>query len=87
MESALLGRGSTAGAFADWDQNGALTDYDDWGNLVIPFSRYATGSLGSVSPLARNRSRNTFLSPLHNDQQPAATETPPPPEFLQWLAR
>jgi len=105
MESALLGRGSTAGAFADWDQNGALTaspvsvdvnkdgfrqvltDYDDWGNLVIPFSRYATGSSGSVSPLARNRGRNTFLSPLHNDQQPAATETPPSPEFLQWLAR
>ena len=102
QESNHLGRGSVGGAYADWDLSGnfsafpvsadinkdgfrnILNDYNDWGNLVFPFSRYATGNAG-VSPMSRNR--NSFLSPLHNDQQPAARETPPPPAFFQWLAR
>ncbi len=102
QESAHLGRGSTGGAYADWNQSGnltasavsvdvnkdglrtVLTDYNDWANLLIPFSRYPSGSAG-VSPLARNR--NTILSPMHNDHQPAAIETPPPAAFFQWLSR
>ena len=61
-----------------------LTDYNDWANLLIAFSRYPSGSTG-VSPLARNR--NTILSPLHNIHQPATIETPPPDTFFQWLSR
>lgn len=102
VERDNLGRGRTGNAYADWDQSGSLTtssvsvdvnkdglrtvltDYNDWDNLLIPFSRYASGSAG-VSPLARNR--NTFLSPMHNDHQPAAAEVPPPAAFFQWLSR
>lgn len=102
LESDNVGRGSSGGAYADWNQNGSLTltavsvdvnkdgfrqvlsDHNDWANLVIPFSRYASGGAG-VSPMARNR--NTMLSPLHDDHQPAAAETPPSATFLQWLTR
>lgn len=68
-EAANIGRGSIGGAYADWDNNNALSagtlarnlnpqdgaaksvlkDYNEWANLVLPFSRgYAGANSGAA---------------------------------------
>ncbi|HEY8609288.1 MAG TPA: hypothetical protein VIM12_19390 [Noviherbaspirillum sp.] len=69
-EAVNIGRGSSGGAFADWDDNGAWTssavarninplygsdktvlkDYNEWGNLVMSFSRAYSGASFGYSP-------------------------------------
>jgi len=83
MESANIGRGSNANAYADWDQNGILTttaiskdlngdgyktiltDYDEWSNIVLPFSRKYYGN-SLPNPL---KTPSVPLEPIGNDKQ------------------
>lgn len=64
LESLNIGRGGSAGVYADWNDSHAfnaaayqrnlnpqdgnaitvLKDYDEWSNLLLPFSRYYSGS-------------------------------------------
>jgi hypothetical protein len=48
-----------------------LTDHDDWGNLVLVFTRGWDGA--SLAPTT-----DVPVSPLTNDRQPAVTEDAPP---------
>jgi len=84
FESNNIGRGSSAGSFADWNMNGVLnsnalsldlngdgqysilTDYNDWGNLILPFIRHYYASSG-VSQLKSDKIDNKF-NPIVNDQ-------------------
>jgi hypothetical protein len=102
LESNNIGRGSTSGAYADWDLNGVkttttlskdlnadgtkttLTDYNDWGNLVLPFSRYYQGQFG-VSTFSINNTNNQTLDPVSNDKQAWSIETPPSAKFFEDL--
>tara|TARA_R110000868_G_scaffold326513_4_gene587515 strand:+ start:198 stop:2492 length:2295 start_codon:yes stop_codon:yes gene_type:complete len=102
LESNNIGRGSTSGAYADWDLNGlkttttlskdlnadgsktVLTDYDDWSNLVLPFSRYDQAQFGA-SLFSSKTSNIQILDPISNDRQPLSFETPPSAKFFEDL--
>jgi hypothetical protein len=102
LESNNIGRGSTAGAYADWNQNGSLTatsqvldlngdaaqttlsDFNDWGNLSLPFGRSPNVNSG----ISRTSSPNAIVSnPIADDRQPAADEVAPSPFFMDQLRR
>ncbi|HYD94872.1 MAG TPA: hypothetical protein VEC01_06070 [Noviherbaspirillum sp.] len=93
-----IGRGSTGGAYADWDNNGRLTagvfgrnintldgssrsvlrDYNEWGNLRLPFARNFSGSssgrsLSGEPPAPRVNPMNHLHANRH------VTEAPLPP--------
>jgi hypothetical protein len=95
-ESDNIGRGSTSGAFADWDLSGSLTaaklskdldgdgaktilrDFNDWGNLQLPFSRkWYTNNLGK-SPRSFTRPNADFIS---NDVQRVVSDPCMMPRF------
>ncbi len=103
IESSNIGRGSTNGAYADWNLNGSkdtgsiskdldgngsasstLTDYDDWNNLVLPFSRYYQAQFGA-SLFSSKTSNIQALDPMSNDKQPLSIETPPSAKFFEQL--
>jgi type II secretory pathway pseudopilin PulG len=100
LEANNIGRGSTAGAYADWNQNGSLTatsqaidlngdgtqtvisDFNDWGNLSLPFNRsYNVNSGISQTPSAKAIVSN----PITDDRQPASEEVAPSPFFMDQL--
>jgi hypothetical protein len=61
-----------------------LTDYNDWGNLQLPFAR----SYNSNSGVSIVKSANTVVSnPITADKQPVAHETPPSARFFEELRR
>ena len=96
-----IGRGSTGGAYADWNMSGSLdvgsqsidlngdsalavlNDYNDWGNLVLPFTRQANGNSG----MSRMFKPTKLLNPISADRQDAADETPPSDVFFNELRR
>ncbi|MCF8194634.1 MAG: Ig-like domain-containing protein [Polynucleobacter sp.] len=103
IESSNIGRGSTNGAYADWNLNGlkdtgsiskdldgngsassTLTDYHDWNNLVLPFSRYYQAQFGA-SLFSSKTSNIQALDPMSNDKQPLSIETPPSAKFFEQL--
>ncbi len=66
----------------DVNRNGSSNthrDYDDWGNLVLPFARYFAGNTQEITP-QRNPDH---LSPLSDDRQPVVGEEPLPAHLLQ----
>ncbi|WP_157691740.1 hypothetical protein [Noviherbaspirillum autotrophicum] len=88
-EAANIGRGSSGGAYADWDNNNALTaatvarnlnaqdgstkgvlkDYNEWGNLTLPFARvYAGSNSGAALDSAVEQARPNPMNqrPLHH---------------------
>lgn len=99
LESNNIGRGSTGGAYADWNMNGSLnvgaisrdlnvdgslttlTDYNDWANIALPFSRSSSGNAG----LSRSAINSNRLDPMSNDRQPVAEETAPSSSFFEQL--
>jgi hypothetical protein len=101
LEANNIGRGSTSGAFADWNLNGVkdtsslsidlnadgskftLTDYNDWSNLILPFSRNSQSQLG-IS-LYSNKPSFQIVDPMSNDRQPWANESPPSAKFFEEL--
>ncbi len=101
LEASNLGRGSTGGAYADWNMNGALNagaqsidlngdgartvlnDYNDWLNLVLPFTRQLYGNSG----ISRMVLPTKNLNPISADRQNVADETPPSKEFFNELRR
>jgi hypothetical protein len=50
-----------------------LNDYNDWGNLVLPFTRQFNGNSGISLTFRPTR----LLNPISDDRQNAAVETPP----------
>ena len=100
LESNNIGRGGSASAYADWNQDGTftatsqssdlngdgyittLTDYNDWGNLVLPFTRYAGSNSGNSLVATQVK---PAIDPMSNDRQPAAQEFSPPASFFQEL--
>jgi hypothetical protein len=102
LEANNIGRGSTAGAYADWNQNGSLTatsqardlnvdgfqtilsDFNDWGNLSLPFSR----SYNVNSGISRTSNpKDSVSNPIGDDRQPVAEEFEPSPFFMDQLRR
>jgi hypothetical protein len=75
-------------ALATLDGNGSasstLTDYDDWNNLVLPFSRYYQAQFGA-SLFSSKTSNIQALDPMSNDKQPLSIETPPSAKFFEQL--
>ena len=104
QEANNVGRGTTSGAYADWNLNGVLnlnalsidlngdgtkttlTDYNDWGNLLLPFARYAYGNTGAKQLFA-STPKSTLTNPIFDDKQPVATETAPPSSFFDEIRR
>jgi len=96
LEANNIGRGSKAGAYADWDLNGILTisslkrdlnqdgyisilnDYNDWANLIFPFSRQSNGNLMVLKVIKRF----SHVNPVSSDRQEVSEETPPPHRSL-----
>jgi hypothetical protein len=63
---------------------GTLNDYNDWGNLLLPFSRQYTGNAGAqVNPTASSSA--TVLNAITDDRQPVADEVAPPASFFEAL--
>jgi hypothetical protein len=106
LEANNIGRGSSAGAYADWDQNGSLTttplaidlngdasttnvtilsDYNDWGNLSLPFDR--SSSVNSGISLTSRPKAAVISNPVTDDRQPAAEEIAPSAFFMDQLRR
>jgi hypothetical protein len=101
FEANNVGRGSTGGAYADWNMSGALNagalsidlnadgnpsvirDYNDWGNLILPFTRQAFGNAG----VSRMLNSTRILNPISADRQDVAPETAPSEEFFNELRR
>lgn len=100
LEITNVGRGGSASAYADWNQDGTftatsqskdlngdgsnttLTDYNDWGNLVLAFNRNSNTNSGNslvATPV------KPAIDPMSNDRQPAAQEFSPPASFFQEL--
>jgi hypothetical protein len=102
LEANNIGRGSVAGAYADWNQNGSLTatlqardlnvdglqttlsDFNDWGNLSLPFSR--SYNVNSGISLTSNP-KASVSNPIADDRQPVAEEFEPSPFFMDQLRR
>ncbi len=102
-EAHNIGRGSIDGAYADWDNNNALTttsfgnninpldgygrsvlkDYNEWGNLVLPFSRGFSGSSSGKSLSTRPVPRINPMNPLIG--QPRIEELPLPAQLHQTI--
>ncbi|MFE8600140.1 hypothetical protein [Archangium violaceum] len=61
---------------------GVLKDYNDWANIVLPFSLHR----GAISFAPMLSTPYTQISILH-DQQPIAEEEPPPLAFFEELRR
>lgn len=61
----------------------ALTDANDWQNLVFPFYRRMGGSLGA----ARVATPAKLLAPVSEDRQETVEEKPLPPMLLEELQR
>ena len=51
----------------------ALKDYNDWANLVFPFSRTYTGAFGVR--MVTSKTPTTTFDPMSNDRQPFIVET------------
>lgn len=61
-----------------------LTDYDDWGNLQLPFARsYHSNSGASII----KSTKSMVANPITADKQPIAHETPPSMLFFERLRR
>ncbi len=91
LENSNIGRGSTSGAYADWNMNGALNlgsqsidlngdgaltvlkDYNDWENLVLPFTRQFNGNSGISFMFKPTK----LLNPVSDDRQNTAIENQP----------
>jgi len=91
LENSNIGRGSTGGAYADWNMNGALNlgsqsidlngdgaltvlkDYNDWENLVLPFTRQFNGNSGISFMFKPTK----LLNPVSDDRQNTAIENQP----------
>lgn len=62
--------------------NTSLTDYNDWGNLLLPFTRYYQSNSGNSLLMQPSK---PVLDPASNDRQPTAEEFSPPANFFQEL--
>lgn len=100
-EASNIGRGSSGGAYADWNMSGTLNagtlsidlngdgartvlnDYNDWANVVLPFTRQANGNAG----ISRVFKPTKLLSPVSQDRQEVAPEIAPSEEFFNELRR
>jgi hypothetical protein len=61
-----------------------LSDYNDWGNLSLPFNRsYNINSGISQTPSAKA----IVFNPITDDRQPASEEVAPSPFFMDQLRR
>lgn len=72
----LNGQLTTATQAKDLNNNGSRTilkDFDDWGNLVLPFARYSSGTAGRIT--IQENSNAPRLDPLANDRQEIVNET------------
>ena len=106
LESDNIGRGSTSGAYADWDQSTTLTgtvlslnlrfdgtvktvlhDYNDWGNLVLPFARFYDLSSGRSLSLGVSSPATPVLNPITSDRQPYTDEPHPSASFFEKIRR
>ena len=105
LESANIGRGSTAGAYADWDLSASLTssaialdlnsdssqsvltDFNDWGNLLLPFARRYSANSGVSASSTSSSSSAAVPNPITADKQPIAHEQPPSARFFEELRR
>lgn len=63
-----------------------LTDYNDWGNLLLPFARYYGGNTGAKQ-LLDSTPKPELINPIFDDRQPVATETAPPPSLFDEIRR
>ena len=61
-----------------------LTDFDDWSNLLLPFSRRLDGQRGTSLRILSNDAI-PVLDPMSNDRQKWAEETPPSAKFFEDL--
>lgn len=62
-----------------------LTDFNDWGNLKLAFSRYFGGNAGVAM---QNTAKNVRpLDPITQDKQPVAEEQAPPQRFFDEIRR
>lgn len=68
----------------DGSASSILTDYDDWSNLLLPFSRKSNSQFGA-SLFSTKNSNIQNLDPISNDKQPWAIETPPSAKFFEQL--
>lgn len=61
-----------------------LRDHNDWGNLLLPFSRYDNGNSGTDSKFSTT---TRVFNPVTNDRQPVAEETAPAPRVFEEIRR
>jgi hypothetical protein len=111
LEAANIGRGSSGGAYADWNDNHAfnvgayrhnlnpqdgnditvLKDYNEWGNLLLPFSRTYSGSNSGLNSSDMLSIAENKLPPRHDPMSMHARqriiEQPLPPAFQQMLRK
>ncbi|RZI40257.1 hypothetical protein EGT07_24565 [Herbaspirillum sp. HC18] len=100
-----IGRGSAGGAYADWDNNGMLTDgafarninaldgfsrtvlkdYDEWGNLKLPFARGFSGSSSGRSRTVKSAAPR--VNPMNHQHANRRIEEEPLPAALQQMIR
>ena len=111
QESLNIGRGSTGGAYADWNNDGVLSstpyarnlhgadtsyglsvlkDYNDWGNLVFPFSRGYSGANSGPSPQGTTAPTRTVpirhrFNPMNERPRHVIVEDEMPQPMRQFL--
>jgi hypothetical protein len=106
-EALNIGRGSSGGAYADWNDNHALNaaayqhnlnpqdgtaitvlrDFNEWGNLLLPFSRgYSGNNSGDAFTLAAVR-HAPRSNPMNIDARRKVVEHPLPEDFQQMLRK
>lgn len=62
-------------------QRSTLTDYNDWGNIVLPFTWTPSGAQTGVNPRGNKQSKRR-INPMTNDNQPIIIE---PLRIKDWL--
>jgi hypothetical protein len=102
LEVNNIGRGSTAGAYADWNQNGSLTataQVLDLNGDAAQTTLLDSNDWGNLSlPFSRSYNVNSGISltsnpkasvsnPIADDRQPVAEEFEPSPFFMDQLRR
>jgi Immunoglobulin I-set domain len=100
LESSNIGRGSTAGAYADWDKSSSLTatpQVKDLNGDAAQTTLRDSNDWGSLSlPFSRSYNVNSGISqsssslaivpnPISDDRQPVSVEVAPTPFFMDQL--
>jgi hypothetical protein len=104
-EAANIGRGSTGGAYSDWNDdhafnagpyardlnpqegtaNTVLKDYNEWANLILPFSRTFSGSNSGNGFSFTEKKHAPRNNPMNIHARQKIIEHPLPAEFKTML--